>query len=73
MTLEQFQSAMRVISQHHSTMLKVNMPKNDFVGDLGTKDFSIHIVRCCAGLTKELHTAGFDIRMDANGMEVFKI
>ena len=70
---EQFEAAMRVISRHHSVMMKVNMPVNNFVGHLGQTVFSIHIVRVCAGLTKDLIEAGFDIQMDANGMNVFKI
>lgn len=69
---EQFEAAMRVISRHHSVMMKVNMPVNNFVGHLEQKEFCIHIVRGCAGLIKDLIEAGFDIQMDANGMNVFK-
>lgn len=35
MTLEQFNNAMAIIAQHHSTEVKINMPKNRFVGNLG--------------------------------------
>lgn len=73
LTKEQFEAAMRIISRHHSVMMKVNMPVNNFVGHLGQTEYSIHIVRGCAGLTKDLIEAGFDIQMDANGMNVFKI
>ena len=37
LTKEQFEAAMRVISRHHSVMMKVNMPVNNFVGHLGQK------------------------------------
>lgn len=73
LTKEQFEAAMRIISRHHSVMIKVNMPVNNFVGHLGQSEYSIHVVRGCAGLTKDLIEAGFDIQMDANGMNVFKI
>lgn len=73
LTLDQFNAAMRVISRHHTTFIKVNMPQNNFVGNLGTHEYSIHISKCCAELTKDLHEAGFDIDMDNHGMNVFKI
>lgn len=73
LTLEQFNAAMHVISRHHTVLIKVNMPENGFVGHLGTNEFRIHISRCCAGLTKDLHDAGFDIDMDNHGMNVFKV
>lgn len=73
LTKGQFNEAMHIISRHHTTMLKVNMPENNFVGHLGHHEFTIHISRCCAGLTKDLHDAGFDIEMDNHGMKVVKI
>ena len=54
LTKEQFEAAMRVISRHHSVMMKVNMPVNNFVGHLGQKEFSIHIVRGSPVLQKTL-------------------
>lgn len=73
LTKEQFDAAMRIIARHHTTMLKINMPVNNFVGNLGSNEFSIHISRCCAGLTQDLHDQGFDIEMDNHGMSVFKL
>lgn len=73
LTKDQFNEAMAIIARHHTVMLKINMPVNNFVGYLGTNEFSIHISRCCAGLTQDLHEAGFDIEMDNHGMSVFKI
>ena len=45
MTHEQFNKAMAIIAQHHSTEIKINMPKNHFVGDLGVTKWTIHITR----------------------------
>lgn len=73
LTQEQFNDVMHIVSRYHSTHIKVNMPKNNFVGNLGTSLYSIHISKCCAGLTKALHSAGYDLDMDDNGMEIFKI
>lgn len=73
MTLEQFNAAMKIISRNHSTVLKINMPKNHFAGKLGADEFTIHIDRCCSSVTKNLLAAGFDLQMDEHGLEVFKI
>ena len=73
LTLKQFQEAIAIIGQYRSTEIKINTPKNGFVGDLGRTLYSIHITKCCAGLTKALHKASFDIDMDEYGMNVFKI
>ena len=73
LTLKQFQEAIAIIGQYHSTEIKINTPKNGFVGELGRTQYSIHITKCCAGLTRALHKASFDIDMDEYGMNVFKI
>lgn len=73
LTQEQFIEVMGIIGRFHSTNVKINMPVNRFVGNLGTSQYSIHIAKCCAGLTKALFTAGYDIGMDDNGMSVFRI
>lgn len=73
LTLKQFQEAIAIIGQYHSTEIKINTPKNNFVGDLGRTQYRIHITKCCAGLTKALHKASFDIDIDEDGMNVFKI
>ena len=71
--LAQFNEVMSIISHHHSTTIKLNMPIKHFVGDLGTTKYRIHITKCCAGLSKDLHHAGYSLDMDENGMNVFKI
>ena len=73
LTLKQFQEAIAIIGQYHSTEIKINTPKNNFVGELGRTQYRIHITKCCAGLTKALHKAGFYIDMGEDGMNVFKI
>ena len=54
MTREQFNKAMAIIAQHHSTEIKINMPKNHFVGDLGTTKWTIHITSCCPSVVTKL-------------------
>lgn len=73
LTLKQFQEAIAIIVQYYSTEIKINTPKNNFVGELGRTLYSIHITKCCAGLTKDLHHAGYSLDMDENGINVFKI
>lgn len=73
LTQEQFHKVMHIVSCYHSTHLKINMPENNFVGNMGTTLYSIHITKCCASLTKALHSAGYDLDMDDNGMNVYKI
>lgn len=64
MTREQFNKAMAIIAQHHSTEIKINMPKNHFVGDLGTTKWTIHITRCCPSVVTKLVSDGFTCQMD---------
>lgn len=73
LTKDQFNEAMGIIARYHTTLLKINMPVDGFVGNIGINEYRIHISRCCAGLTKDLHDAGFELDMDNHGMEVFKI
>ncbi|MBO5878222.1 MAG: hypothetical protein J6Q29_01985 [Alistipes sp.] len=70
MTREQFNKAMAIIAQHHSTEIKINMPKNHFVGDLGTTKWTIHITRCCPSVVTKLISDGFTCQMDENGLSV---
>ena len=73
LSLNQFQEAIAIIGQYHSTEIKINTPRNGFVGELGRTQYRIHITKCSAGLPKALHNGGFDINMDEDGMHVFKI
>lgn len=71
MTLEQFNNAMAIIAQHHSTEVKINMPKNRFVGNLGNTEFSLHITKCCASVVNKLTAKGYSLSMDGeNGLSV---
>lgn len=70
MTREQFNKAMAIIAQHHSTEIKINMPKNHFVGDLGTTKWTIHITRCCPSVVTKLICDGFTCQMDENSLAV---
>lgn len=63
LTQEQFNDVMHIVSLYHSTHIKVNMQKDNFVGNLATL-YSIHITKCCASLTKALHSAGYDLEMN---------
>lgn len=72
MTQNQFNQALEIISKHHSTEIKINMPKNGFVGDLGATKWTIHITRCCASVISDLVNAGFCCSMDEYGMSVTK-
>lgn len=70
MTHEQFNKALAIIAQHHSTEIKINMPKNHFVGDLGTHKWTIHITRCCPSVVTKLVSDGFTCQMDEHGLAV---
>lgn len=70
MTREQFTKSMAIIAQHHSTEIKINMPKNHFVGDLGTTKWTIHITRCCTSVVTKLISDGFTCQMDEKGLAI---
>ncbi len=70
MTIEQFNVAMAAIARHHSTHISVNVPKNNFVGNLGKSEYSIHITQCCASLVANLEQLGYSLSMDADGLNV---
>lgn len=73
LTLEQFNQAIAVLAQHHTTKIMLNFPRNGFVGDMGRTHYRIHIHQCCPGCTKDLHAAGFDLQMGEGGLEVIAI
>lgn len=70
MNREKFLAAIEIISKFHTTEMRINKPKSNFVGDLGTSKFTIHITKNCVGCTTALQEAGYKLSMDEWGMEV---
>lgn len=70
MNVEQFTKAINIISEHHSVEVKMNSPINGFVGDLGTKYFTIHITQCPPAVVRKLVGEGYRLGMTANGLSV---
>lgn len=73
MTLENFNNAILIISGHHSSVVKINTPKNNFVGDLGDKEFCLHISKCVPSVVNKLVDAGFMLSMTDEGLLVEKV
>lgn len=73
MTLEQFNGAIQIISAKHSSIVKINTPKNGFVGDMGSGFFRLHITECVPAVVNDLIAAGFMLSMTADGLMVDKI
>lgn len=65
-----FTRAIELISEHHSSQISINLPKNDFVGDLGKTDWTIHINKCCHSVIAALIKEGFILHMDEKGISV---
>lgn len=66
----QFIRAIEIISQHHSSQISINLPKNDFVGDLGKTEWTIHINKCVPAVINKLIADGFLLSMDEHGLSV---
>lgn len=73
LTPEQFNQAIAVLAQYHTTKIMLNFPRNGFVGDMGRTYYRIHIHQCCPDCTKHLHAAGFDLQMGEGGLEIIAI
>lgn len=73
MSQEQFNTAMAAIARHHSTQISINLPRNNFVGDLGDNKFTIHITKCVPGLVNDLLKLGYSLGMEEQGLSVTKI
>ncbi len=73
MTREQFEMAISLISQFHSTKVSINLPRNHFVGDIGKKEFRLHITECCPAVIDTLKNGGFMLEMTPDGLQVNKI
>ncbi len=72
MNIEQFANAIDIISRCHSVEIKINAPINGFVGDLGTKCYTIHITQCPPAVVRELSAAGYRLGMTSDGLSVDK-
>lgn len=73
MNIEQFNEAIQIVSAHHSSIVKINQPRNSFVGDLGDKIFRLHLVECVPSVVNKLIAAGFSLCMTPDGLHVDKI
>lgn len=67
-----FMLALEILSENHTTKITINQPIDNFVGDLGTKHWTIHINRCVPAVTTKLIEAGFVLGMTEYGLEVNK-
>ena len=63
MKKENFLKAIEIISEYHTTKMIINKPVNGFVGDLGSKEWSINIISCCTSVINGLTDAGFSLTM----------
>lgn len=65
-----FTRAIEIISEQHSSQISINLPKNNFVGDLGKTDWTIHINKCCHSVIAALIKEGFILHMGEQGISV---
>lgn len=73
MTKENYLKALEIISQNHSTEIKINLPSNGFVGDkLGNMEFNLTITKCCATVIDNLAGNGYSMYMTSDGLRVEK-
>ena len=70
MNKDQFIKALDIISKFHTTKMVINKPIDDFVGDLGTSRFTIHITHCCPAVINELKARGYYLSMDEGYLNV---
>lgn len=73
MTREQFNDAIRIISQHHTTKVSINLPENNFVGGIGQTKFRLHLTECVPSVINKLVESGFMLSMTPDGLYVDKI
>lgn len=59
-----FITALELLSENHSTELIINQPINNFVGELGSKEWTIHITNCVPAVINKLIDAGYSLRME---------
>lgn len=73
MTCEQFNDAMDIIACHHTTKICINLSKGNFVGNIGSTEFRLHITECVLSVINKLVAAGFMLDTTPDGLCVDKI
>ena len=73
MTSEHFTNAIKIISKRHSSVVKINTPKNGFAGHLGETEFRLHITQCVPSVVNRLVEAGYMLSMTEDGLMVDKV
>lgn len=68
-----FYKALDIISSHHSSEIVINQPINNFAGDLGSSEFTIHIKKCVPSVINKLIQDGFMLDMGEYGLLVSKL
>lgn len=68
-----FYRALDIISSHHSSVIVINQPINNFVGDLGTSKFTIHIKKCVPSVINKLIQDGYILDMGESGLSFNKL
>ena len=74
----QFLKAITILSINHSTKILINKPNNGHVGNLGSTEFTIDIIDCCASVMNNLIDKGYYLSMkdgltSVNSLGEFKI
>lgn len=73
LNIKDFTTALEIISKSHSTELAINIPKNNFVGNIGQTEFRLHLKKCVPAVINSLIKEGFILSMGPEGLEVDKI
>ena len=73
LNIRDFTTALEIISKSHSTELAINIPKNNFAGNMGQTEFGLHIEKCVPSVINNLIRAGYIPDMGPEGLEVDKI
>lgn len=64
--------AISLVSKFHTTELVINQPINHFVGDLGSKKWSLHIKKCVPAAVNALIAHDYSLSMTEYGLCVDK-
>ena len=72
MKQKDFTRAIELVSMNHTTKLTINQPINNFVGNLGESDWTIHITQCVPAVVKNLIAEGYALSMTEHGLSVDK-
>lgn len=72
MKKDDFYTALEILSKFHTSQITINQPINNFVGNLGQSEWTIHINHCVPAAIKELVQQGFSLSMGEHGISVSK-